>query len=293
MRKRTKILATLPIAVALGASLLVTTDAAASSANSDCVDLATRSGRLGGAVVSDTLQSTKAGLDVLRRGGTAADAAVAVASTLGVTDPFVAGIGGGGYLVYYDARTHKITTIDGRETTPASANQNLFIDPTTGKPLTFPTAVTSGLSVGVPGTLMTWQRALDQWGNFSLAQDLRPAEQVARNGFPVTAHYREQDRENAERFTQFSPSSALFLPGGQLPAVGSTMTDPDLANTYRQIGRQGVGALYGGGHRRGTWSNAVHNLPLAPGATLVPRPGLPAAARTGRLHRAGTSSRPT
>ncbi|HJP73582.1 MAG TPA: gamma-glutamyltransferase [Pseudonocardiaceae bacterium] len=269
MRKRTKILAVLPIAAALAASLLVTTDSAASPAALTWQPLAVG---YGGAVVSDTLQSTQAGLDVLKHGGTAADAAVAVASTLGVTDPFVAGIGGGGYLVYYDARTHRITTIDGRETTPAGADQNLFIDPATGKPFAFPTAVTSGLSVGVPGTLMTWQRALNQWGHFSLAQDLRPAEQVARNGFPVTAHYREQDRENAFRFTQFSSSNALYLQNGQLPDVGSMISNPDLADTYQQIGRQGVGALYGGSIGADV-VNAVHNLPLAPGATLVPRPG--------------------
>src|ERR1700753_2133076 len=101
----------------------------------------------GGAVVSDTQEATNAGLAVLRHGGTAADAAVAVASTLGVTDPLVAGIGGGGYFVYSDARTHRVYTIDGRETAPAADNQNLFIDPSTGKPLDFPTAVTSGLSV--------------------------------------------------------------------------------------------------------------------------------------------------
>ena len=250
MRKRTTILAALPIAAALTASLLVSTDSAASSTGSGGLAWQPVAEGSGGAVVSDTLQSTQAGLDVLRRGGTAADAAVAVASTLGVTDPFVAGIGGGGYLVYYDARTHKITTIDGRETTPAAANQNLFIDPATGKPFAFPTAVTSGLSVGVPGTLMTWQRALNQWGHFSLAQDLRPAEQVAQDGFPATAHYSEQIRENAGRFTQFSSSSALYLDNGQQPPVGSTIRNPGLAATYRQIGRQGVGALYGGEHRR-------------------------------------------
>ncbi|WP_375498656.1 gamma-glutamyltransferase [uncultured Jatrophihabitans sp.] len=109
--------------------------------------------------MSDTAESTKAGLDILRRGGTAADAAVAVASTLGVTDPFVAGIGGGGYFVYYDARTHRISTIDGRETTPAGDTSTMFIDPRTGQPYSSPTAVTSGRSVGVPGTLATWQRA--------------------------------------------------------------------------------------------------------------------------------------
>ncbi|HEY3611616.1 MAG TPA: gamma-glutamyltransferase [Pseudonocardiaceae bacterium] len=227
----------------------------------------------GGAVVSDTAESTAAGLAVLRAGGTAADAAVAVASTLGVTDPYVAGLGGGGYLVYYDARTRQVTTIDGRETTPAAADGNLFIDPTTGKPLAFPTAVTSGLSVGVPGDLMTWQQVLDRFGRFGLAADLRPAEQVADHGFVVNATLREQTRENAFRFDQFSSTAALFLPNGQLPEVGSVLRNPDLAATYRQIGRQGVRALYGGSIGADI-VRTVHNLPLAPGATLVPRPGL-------------------
>jgi gamma-glutamyltranspeptidase/glutathione hydrolase len=227
----------------------------------------------GGAVASDTGPATQAGLAVLRRGGTAADAAVAVASTLGVSDPLVAGIGGGGYFVYYDARTHRVSTIDGRETAPAGATASLFIDPQTGKPLDFPTAVTSGLSVGVPGTLRTWQTALSRWGRFSLAADLRPAEKVAQTGFPLTATLREEIRENAFRFADFSSTRALFLPGGQLPATGTLMRNPALARTYRQIGRSGVRALYGGSIGTSV-VDTVHHLPLAPGATLVPRPGL-------------------
>lgn len=227
----------------------------------------------GGAVVSDSVQATQAGLMVLRRGGTAADAAVAVAATLGVTDPYVAGIGGGGYFVYYQARTHRVYTLDGRETTPAAAKTNLFIDPQSGKPLPFATAVTSGLSVGVPGNLMTWQRALRRWGRFSLAANLGPAERVAKTGFRVDGTLREQTRENAARFAQFSSTSALFLPHGQLPAVGSTLRNPGLARTYQQIGRHGVGAFYGGPIGRDI-VRTVHNLPVTPGATLTPRPGL-------------------
>src|SRR5436190_2546941 len=170
----------------------------------------------GGAVASDTVPATRAGLAVLARGGTAADAAVAVASTLGVTDPFVAGVGGGGYFVYYDARTHRVYTLDGRETAPAAAKSSLFIDPATGKPLSFPTAVTSGLSVGVPGTLATWQEALRHWGRFSLADDLRRAEKVARRGYRLTPAVSEEIRENAFRFADFSSTSSLFLPGGKV-----------------------------------------------------------------------------
>jgi gamma-glutamyltranspeptidase/glutathione hydrolase len=224
-------------------------------------------------VASDTLQATAAGLAVLRSGGTAADAAVAVASTLGVTDPYVAGIGGGGYFVYYDARTHRVYTIDGRERAPAAATPKLFIDAQTGKPLPFPTAVTSGLSVGIPGTLMTWQRALRRWGRFTLAQDLRPAETVASRGFAVTASLREQTRENAARFAQFGSTRSLFLPREQLPRVGSTLRNRGLARTYELLGRRGIGAFYGGPIGRDLVA-AVHRLPLAAGATLVPRPGL-------------------
>ncbi len=226
----------------------------------------------GGAVVSDTAESTQAGLDVLRRGGTAADAAVAVASTLGVTDPYVAGIGGGGYLVYYDARTHRVSTIDGRETAPAAAGPSMFIDPTTGQPLPLPTAVNSGLSVGVPGTLATWERALQRWGRFGLAENLRPAEQVAERGFVVDATFQEQTRQNATRFAQFGSTATLFLPGGAPPAVGSILRNPDLAKTYREIGKRGISALYGGSIGADL-VNAVQHLPLAPGATLVARPG--------------------
>lgn len=227
----------------------------------------------GGAVASDDVQATSAGLEVLRRGGNAIDAAVAVAATLGVADPFVAGIGGGGYLVYYDARTHSVQTIDGRETAPQLATTDLFIDPATGQPLPFPVAVTSGLSVGVPGTLMTWQKALNLWGTESLAQVLQPAERVAREGFPVDATFRELLRENAARFAQFTSTSQLFLPGGQLPEIGSIFRNPQLARTYEEIGRSGVGDFYGG-PLGSEIVHAVEHLPLAPGATITPRPGL-------------------
>ena len=226
----------------------------------------------GGAVVSDTLPSTQAGIAVLRKGGTAADAAVAVAATLGVTDPYVAGIGGGGYFVYYDAKRHQVFTIDGRETTPVADGQNMFINPATGQPYSFPTAVTSGLSVGVPGTLATWQRALDRWGRFNLARDLQPAINVADQGFVVDPTFREFTRENQSRFAQFTSTRDLFLSGGALPDVGSVFRNPDLANTYRQIAHDGTGALYGGAIGTDI-VDAVHNLPLAPDATLTPIPG--------------------
>ncbi|MCT2585048.1 gamma-glutamyltransferase [Actinophytocola gossypii] len=227
----------------------------------------------GGAVVSDTPESTEAGLKVLRRGGTAADAAVAVAATLGVTDPYVAGLGGGGFFVYYDARTGRVSTIDGRETTPMAGDETMFIDPETGEPYPFDKAVTSGLSVGVPGMLATWERALDRWGRFDLDDMLEPAIRVAERGFVVDEAFRSQTAGNAERFAQFSSTAELFLPDGRVPEVGSRLRNPDLADTYREIARHGTGAFYRGAIGR-DMVDAVRTPPLAPDATIDPPQGL-------------------
>src|SRR3954453_1098037 len=103
---------------------------------------------------------------------------VAAAATLGVTEPFSVGIGGGGFLVYYNARTKTVHTIDGREAAPATMGQNAFVNPATGVPFAFQEARISGISVGVPGTPRTWQTALRKWGTISLRDALRPAIKV-------------------------------------------------------------------------------------------------------------------
>ncbi|RJQ89268.1 gamma-glutamyltransferase [Amycolatopsis panacis] len=227
---------------------------------------------VGGAVVSDTVESSQAGIDVLRRGGTAADAAVAVAATLGVTDPYVAGPGGGGYFVYYDARSMRVSTLDGRETAPAADKSDMFVDPATGKAYDFETAVESGRSVGVPGMVATWQRALQRWGRFSLADNLRPAVQVADRGFVVNQTFADQTTSLKDKLSHFAPSAALFLPGGQAPKVGSTFRNPGLADTYRQIGRQGIGAFYGGLVGQDV-VRTVQHPPVAAGAPIKPMSG--------------------
>ncbi|MCI2423544.1 gamma-glutamyltransferase [Saccharopolyspora sp. K220] len=198
----------------------------------------------GGAVSSVDPYATQIGIEVLRRGGTATDAAVAVAAALGVTEPYSAGVGGGGFFVHYDAKTGKVETIDGRETAPATAGEDLFLE--NGQPIPFDDAVTSGLSVGVPGTPMTWQEALRRWGTTDLAGALRPAEQLARQGFVVDETFRQQTEENQERFSAFPATRELFLPGGQLPQVGSVLRNPDLADTYRTLATSGIEALYDG-----------------------------------------------
>ncbi|MFF3981683.1 gamma-glutamyltransferase [Streptomyces sp. NPDC001828] len=198
----------------------------------------------GGAVSSVDADASAAGLEVLRKGGNAVDAAVATAAALGVTEPYSSGIGGGGYFVYYDAASRSVHTLDGRETAPASATSSLFLE--NGKPLPFADAVTSGLSIGTPGTAATWDRALDAWGSKSLGTLLKPAERLARNGFTVDDTFRSQTKDNQARFADFPDTAKLFLPGGRLPVVGSTFKNPDLARTYEELGREGVGAVYRG-----------------------------------------------
>ncbi|MFH7339461.1 gamma-glutamyltransferase [Streptomyces sp. KHY 26] len=198
----------------------------------------------GGAVASVDKDATAAGIEVLKHGGNAVDAAVATAAALGVTEPYSSGIGGGGYFVYYDARTRTVHTIDGRETAPQSADSGLFME--NGKPLPFNDAVSSGLGVGTPGTPATWQTALDQWGSRKLGSVLKPAERLARDGFTVDDTFRSQTAANETRFRYFPDTAKLFLPGGNLPAVGSTFKNPELARTYEELAKKGIGAIYRG-----------------------------------------------
>jgi gamma-glutamyltranspeptidase/glutathione hydrolase len=201
----------------------------------------------GGAISTVDPEASAAGLKVLKAGGNAVDAAVAAAATLGVTEPYSAGIGGGGYFVFYNAKSGKVRTIDGRETAPRKMPQDAFIDPATGKPYPFtPDLVTSGVSVGTPGTLATWDKALGNWGTWSLAEALAPATKVARRGFKVDETFRQQTLDNEVRFAAFKDTKKLFLPKGDAPKVGSIFRNPDLAATYEAIAQRGTKAFYRG-----------------------------------------------
>ncbi|MFF3686154.1 gamma-glutamyltransferase [Streptomyces sp. NPDC002187] len=224
----------------------------------------------GGAVASVDADASAAGIEVLRRGGNAVDAAVATAAALGVTEPYSAGIGGGGFFVHYDARSRTVHTIDGRETAPRSADASLFLE--NGRPIPFEEGMTSGRGVGTPGTPATWETALDAWGSRPLRQLLRPAQHLAEHGFTVDATFRSQTEANRARFADFPATAELFLPGGELPVVGTVFKNPDLARTYREIGREGVGPLYHGAIAEDI-VRTVRKPPVRDGATRVVRPG--------------------
>ncbi|WP_369250166.1 gamma-glutamyltransferase [Streptomyces sp. R41] len=224
----------------------------------------------GGAVASVDADASAAGIEVLKKGGNAVDAAVATAAALGVTEPYSSGIGGGGYFVYYDAKSRTVHTIDGRETAPLTADSRLFLE--NGKPLAFADAVTSGLGVGTPGTPATWQTALDEWGSRRLGSVLKPAERIARDGFTVDATFRSQTESNQARFKNFPDTAELFLPGGALPVVGSTFKNPDLAHTYEELGTEGVDAIYDGDLGQEI-VDTVNKPPVDPSSGYNARPG--------------------
>ncbi|MCX4782991.1 gamma-glutamyltransferase [Streptomyces sp. NBC_01264] len=255
--------------VALAGALVSTGAAAPSSLGAAPPKVPVAAG-YGGAVASVDADASAVGIAVLRSGGNAVDAAVATAAALGVTEPYSAGIGGGGYFVYYDARSGRVRTIDGRETAPATATAELFQED--GKPIPFAEGQTSGRGVGVPGTPATWQSALESWGTRPLGQLLKPAEKLAREGFTVDSTFRAQTELNEARFRDFPDTRELFLPGGALPVVGSTFKNPDLAATYAELARKGAGALYRGRLAEDI-VRAVRTPPVDPDATRVVRSG--------------------
>ncbi|MDO5500624.1 MAG: gamma-glutamyltransferase, partial [Propionibacteriaceae bacterium] len=199
----------------------------------------------GGAVSSVDPYASEVGIQILRQGGNAADAAIAMAATLGVTEPFSCGLGGGGFFVYYDARRRRVSTIDGRESAPASFTETVFTD-ADGQALNFAEVVSSGLSVGVPGTPATWELAIRRFGSRPLGRLLQPAEEIARRGFVVDQGFANNVANNAERFSMFPETVRVFMPGGEPPAVGSTLRNPDLAETYRRLRTRGMDAFYRG-----------------------------------------------
>jgi gamma-glutamyltranspeptidase / glutathione hydrolase len=228
----------------------------------------------GGAVASMDVDASKAGIEVLRRGGNAVDAAVATASALGVTIPFVAGPGGGGFMVIYNARTHRVTTIDGRENCPAACTPTMFIDPATGLPMNYTAASDQPLSTGVPGMVATWAKAVSLYGNKSLAADLQPAISVARRGFRVNFDFTQLEQSGLSVLQAYKASRQLLLtPSGGVLAVGTLLRNPDLAHTYELIAREGPSALYGGPIGQALVKAADHPE-LAPGTTIITNPGI-------------------
>lgn len=201
----------------------------------------------GGAVSTVDPTATEAGVKVLRNGGNAVDAAVAAAATLGVTEPYSSGIGGGGFMLIRAADSDEVVVIDGREEGPHDRRFGIDVFAEfAGSSEGFFDAVNSGLSVGVPGTLATWVEALDRYGTISLRQALRPGIRAASRGFIVDETFASQTEGNLDRFSQITSTADTFLVDGEVPEVGSRFRNRDLARTYRKLARFGPSWFYGG-----------------------------------------------
>lgn len=197
-------------------------------------------------VVAANPLAAEAGLAALRAGGTAADALVAVQAMLGLVEPQSSGLGGGAFLVWYDAATGKVTTFDGRETAPAAATGSLFLG-ADGKPLDFFAAVVGGRSVGVPGIPRLLETVHARFGRRPWAELLEPAAALAERGFAVSPRLSTMLAGEAEHFEPGSTAHSYFYSADGTPRPdGHLLRNPDYAATLRLLAKDGADAFYKG-----------------------------------------------
>ena len=189
--------------------------------------------------------AVEAGLSVLRRGGSAVDAAVAVQAALGLVEPQSSGLGGGSFMTYYDAKTRKVTAYNGRETAPAGARPDMFLGPD-GKPLPFFDAVTSGRATGVPGAVAMLHMAQKAHGRLAWKDLFTEAEALADQGFAVSPRLAALAASNAPQARQPDAVAYFTKADGQLIQAGDILKNPAYAATLRKIAAEGPAALLEG-----------------------------------------------
>lgn len=190
--------------------------------------------------------AANAGRDVIANGGNAIDAMVAVQAVLGLVEPQSSGLGGGAFLVYYDAGSGKLTTFDGRETAPMEANPKLFLDQQ-GQPLKFLDAVVGGRSVGTPGTVRLLEAAHQRFGKADWASLFEQAEKLATEGFTVSPRLASLVAAAGDRLKKYDgPRSYFYDASGAPLKAGTLLKNPDYAKTLREIATGGADAFYKG-----------------------------------------------
>lgn len=197
-------------------------------------------------VVSAHPLASRIGNEILQRGGTAADAGIAVQLALGLVEPQSSGLGGGAFALYYDAQNKKLFTIDGRETAPMSAGKYLFIDDN-GKPMSFPKASIGGRAVGVPGVPRLLDTLHKNFGRLSWREVFSPAIGLAQSGFEVTPRLAAMLRAEKNNFYADVPTKLVFYPDTSTPLrAGQRLRNPDYAQTLTLLATQGADAFYEG-----------------------------------------------
>ncbi len=207
--------------------------------------------------------AAEAGLAILRKGGSAVDAGIATQMVLNLVEPQSSGIGGGGFILHWDAAAKQLTSIDGRETAPAAATPELFLD-ANGKPLPRDAAMASGLSVGVPGALAALKLAHDKYGKLPWAELFQPAIALARDGFAISPRLAKLIAEADPQSFAPDARSYFFDAQGRPYPAGYKLANPALADTFEAIARDGSEAFYKGDIAKDI-AGAVQSDPRKPG----------------------------
>lgn len=201
--------------------------------------------RSGAMVSAANPMAVEAGLEILRKDGSAVDAAIAVQVVLGLVEPQSSGLGGGAFLIHYDAGTGEVIAYDGRETAPTGARPDMFL--IDGAPMSFPDAVTSGSSIGTPGLVAMMLMAHADHGKLPVADVVAPAVTLAREGFPAPQRMAASAAMSAGFYGPMTGAAADYLfPGGAAITAGQTMLNPAYADTLERIGREGAKGFYEG-----------------------------------------------
>ena len=202
----------------------------------------------GAMVAAADPRAVEAGLQILRQGGNAVDAAIAVHTVLGLVEPQSSGIGGGAFMVYYDHDDDALTVFDGRETAPMAADENLFV--VDGEVLDYVPAWQSGRSAGVPGMIALYKSAHDAEGEADWASLFEPAIDLASNGFEVSPRLAEllanERLRQAMRLDEDANAAPYFFPEGEPLTAGTLRDNPDYAAMLQAVAETGPSAFYEG-----------------------------------------------
>ncbi len=218
-------------------------------------------------VVSAHQLASEAGKRIIKQGGNAIDAAIATEMVLNLVEPQASGIGGGGFLVYYDKKTHQTKTFDGRETAPSLARADMFLN-ADGKPVPYLEALKGGLGVGVPGLLKMFALAHKNEGKLAWKDLFTPAIELAENGFPLSPRLYEVIKSTPYIINSKEAKDLYFTKDSQIKAVGTIIKNKEFALTLRKIADKGVDAFY-----RGDIANAIveiiHKNSFKPGTMVA------------------------
>ncbi len=196
------------------------------------------------AIASAHPLATSAGMDILAQGGNAFDATVAVSAALAVVEPYSSGIGGGGFWLLHRASDGFETMLDGRERAPLVASRNMYLD-RSGEVI--PGLSMNGpLAAGIPGEPAALAHLSERYGRLPLSKTLAPAIQLAREGFPVTEHYRRMAGFRLDVLRRYSESAAIFLKDNEVPPLGYLIKQPGLSRTLEAMAREGAKGFYQG-----------------------------------------------